>query len=105
MPSKQRVQRMCVAISAATRRRQTQQDAEALAAGLNRLSIGWANYFRLGLVSKAYRAVEQHACGRLLTVAVWQDKVHGRGFGRFPDLHLHNVLGLVRLSSRASSFP
>jgi hypothetical protein len=28
---------------------------------LNRTMIGWANYFCLGPVSKAYRAVDQHA--------------------------------------------
>jgi RNA-directed DNA polymerase len=74
MPSKQRVQRVCVAISAATRRNQTQQDAEALVASLNRLAIGWANYFRLGLVSKAYRAVDRHT-RRRPSVAVRQTQI------------------------------
>src|ERR1700730_12225411 len=34
-------------------------------AKLNRTMIGWANYFCLGPVSKAYRAVDQHARERL----------------------------------------
>ena len=63
-PSKKRVQRICQAISVATRRSQTQQAAEQLVAQLNRQIIGWANYFCLGPVSKAYRVVEEHTRGR-----------------------------------------
>src|SRR5262249_3497262 len=59
-PSKQRVQRVSVAINEATRRSLTQLDTETIVARLNRLTIGWANYFRLGPVSKAYRSVERH---------------------------------------------
>src|SRR5438270_5426107 len=44
VPSKKRVQRICEAISQATRRSQTQQDAEQLVETLNRTTIGWANY-------------------------------------------------------------
>jgi hypothetical protein len=64
-PSKKRVQRLCKSISEMTRRSQTQQDAETLVEALNRKINGWANYFRLGPVSSAYRAVEQHTCRRL----------------------------------------
>ena len=105
MPSKQRVQRMCVAISAATRRRQTQQDAEALAAGLNRLSIGWANYFRLGLVSKAYRAVDRDAHRRLRQWLCAKHKLRGVRTVRYPDDLLHDAFGLVRLAKRTASLP
>ena len=86
MPSKQRV---CVAISAATRRNQTQQDAEALVASLNRLAIGWANYFRLGLVSKAYRAVDRHTRRRLRQWLCAKHKLRGVGTMRYPDDLLH----------------
>ena len=64
-PSKQRVQRVCVAISEATRRSLTQLDTKTIVARLNRLTIGWANYFCLGPVSKAYRSVERHTRRRL----------------------------------------
>src|SRR2546429_4496115 len=59
-PSKKRVQRLCKSISEMTRRSQTQQDATTLVEALNRKVNGWANYFCLGPVSQAYRAVEQH---------------------------------------------
>jgi RNA-directed DNA polymerase len=52
IPSQKRVQRICAAISEATRRSQTQQTAEALVATLNRQIIGWANCFCLVLSAK-----------------------------------------------------
>src|SRR6202161_156097 len=60
-PSKKLVQRICQAISEATRRNKTQQAFEQIVAQLNRQMIGWANYFCLGPVSQAYRAIERHA--------------------------------------------
>jgi RNA-directed DNA polymerase len=105
VPSKKRVNRICEALSSETGRNTTLLDAETMVGKLNRMLTGWANYFCLGPVSKAYRAVEQHACERLRQWLCAKHKVRGRGFGRFPDVHLHNVLGLVRLSTRTRSFP
>ena len=65
VPSKKRVIRICEAISEMTGRDQTLLDQEMVVAKLNRTMIGWANYFCLGPVSKAYRAVDQHARKRL----------------------------------------
>jgi RNA-directed DNA polymerase len=105
VPSKKRVHRICEAISSETGRNTTLLDAETMVGKLNRMLNGWANYFCLGPVSKAYRAVEQHACERLRQWLCAKHKVRGRGFGQFPDAHVHNVLGLVRLSTRTRSFP
>jgi RNA-directed DNA polymerase len=105
VPSKKRVNRICEAISNDTGRNTTLLDAETMVEKLNRILNGWANYFCLGPVSRAYRAVEQHACERLRQWLRAKHKVRGRGTGRFPDVHLHNVLGLVRLSTRTRSFP
>jgi RNA-directed DNA polymerase len=55
--------RVCAAISAETGQNKTLLDEAAVAAKLNRIMVGWANYFCLGPVSKAYRAVERHARG------------------------------------------
>ena len=104
-PSKQRVQRICTAISEATQRSQTQQTAEALVVRLNRQIIGWANYFCLGPVSPAYRAVEQHTLRRLRQWLCAKHKVRGVGTKRFPNDTLHEEFGLVRLAKRTASFP
>jgi RNA-directed DNA polymerase len=104
-PSKKRVQRLCKAISEMTRRSQTQQDAATLVAALNRKINGWANYFCLGPVSNAYRAVEQHTCRRLRRWLCVKHKERAGGNRRFPQKALHQKFGLVRLTARTRSFP
>jgi len=104
-PSKKRVQRICEAISEATRRSQTQQAAETLVEMLNRQIIGWANYFCLGPVSKAYRAVERHTGRRLRQWLCAKHKRQGSGTKRYPDEFLHEECGLVRLTKRTASLP
>ncbi len=104
-PSKKRVQRICEAISEATRRSQTQRAAETLVEMLNRQIIGWANYFCLGPVSKAYRAVERHTCRRLRQWLCAKHKRQGSGTKRYPDEFLHEKCGLVRLTKRTASLP
>jgi len=105
VPSKKRVKRICDAISNETGRNTTLLNPAIVVEKLNRMLNGWANYFCLGPVSKAYRAVEQHAGKRLRQWLCAKHKVRGMGTGRFPDVHIHNVLGLVRLTARPRSFP
>ncbi len=105
VPAKKRVQRICAEISELTGRRQTLRDTKTLVVDLNRRMIGWANYFYLGPVSKAYRAVETHARRRLRQWLCAKHQVSGQGTGRYPDATLHEGLGLVRLTRRTASFP
>jgi RNA-directed DNA polymerase len=104
-PAKKKVLRLCREISEATDRRWTFKAVEDLVAQLNRKMVGWSNYFRLGPVSKAYAAVDQHACYRLRQWLCKKHKVSGSGTSRFPDAYLHEKLGLVQLSKRTHGFP
>jgi RNA-directed DNA polymerase len=104
-PSKKRVQRICEAISQETGRNKTLGDTETVIATLNRMMIGWANYFCLGPVSKAYRAVERHGRHRLRQWLCAKHQRRGCGAQRYPDDFLHEELGLVRLTERTGSFP
>ena len=61
MPSKKKVHALCESISEQTSRRYTLLEADEIVARSQPELRGWANYFRLGPVSKAYRAVERHA--------------------------------------------
>jgi group II intron reverse transcriptase/maturase len=105
VPSRKRVKRICETISELTGRDQLLLDQEMVVARLNRVLIGWANYFCLGPVSKAYRAVDQHARKRLCQWLCAKHKVSGTGTGRFPEPFLLQVLGLVCLTERTDSFP
>src|SRR5215469_6719842 len=105
VPSKKRVTRICEAISSETGRSQLQKDAEMVVGKLNRMMVGWANYFCLGPVSRAYRAVEQHARKRLRQWLCAKHKLPWPATKRFPEADLHDVFGLVRLTTRTSSFP
>ena len=104
-PSKKRIQRLCRGISEATGRRWYLMDAEERVVKLNRMMVGWANYFCLGPVSKAYHAIESHARYRLRQWLRGKHKVPGGGLSRFPDVYLHHTLGLVQLTSRTRNFP
>ena len=57
-PSKKRVARLCEKISQMTQRKWCWKETETLVGELNLVVKGWGNYFRLGSVSQAYRAVD-----------------------------------------------
>jgi RNA-directed DNA polymerase len=105
IPSKKRVIRLCETISEMTGRGQLLLDQEMVVAKLKRTMVGWANYFCLGPVSKAYRAVERHARKRLRQWLCSKHSVSWQATKKFSDAVLHDRLGLVRLTRRTSSFP
>jgi len=104
VPSKKRVKRICQAISDETGRNRTLLDATQVVKKLNQMMRGWANYFCLGPVSKAYAAVDQHARRRLRWWLCHKHKVRLPGTGRFPDVRLYGSYGLTRLVERTRSF-
>jgi group II intron reverse transcriptase/maturase len=104
-PERTRVQRLCQAVSDLTRRNTLWKDARDLVADLNRRLRGWANYFCLGPVSRAYRAVDRHVTTRLRQWLRRKHKVGGRGTARYPDEYLYEELGLIRLPALTRSLP
>ena len=72
---------------------------------LNRKLRGWANYFDLGAVSRAYDAVNYHVTNRLRRWLCRKHKVRGQGYSRYPDRYLYRELGLYQLSAPAGDFP
>lgn len=104
-PSKKRVQRLCEQISHLTRRATTGWEVEALVRIINAKMRGWANYFSLGPVSKAYCVVDSHARYRLRQWLCDKHQVPGQGTSRFPDEHLHEKLGLLRLRCFTANLP
>jgi hypothetical protein len=104
VPAKKRVIRICQAISGETGRNRTQLDHKTVVTKLNQMMNGWANYFCLGPVSKAYQAVDRHTCKRLQQWLRAKHKVQGPVFRKYSDAVLHDKFGLVRLAERKRSF-
>jgi RNA-directed DNA polymerase len=104
-PSAKRVLRVKREISAMTGNRWVLLPVEVQVARLNRLLTGWSNYFRLGAVTVAYRAVDYHARGRLRRWLCRKHNVGARGSTLFTDQHLYDELGLVRLCERTKRLP
>jgi RNA-directed DNA polymerase len=97
-PSKRKIQAVCRRISEVTDRKWGWREAEEQVGQLNRIMVGWANYFCQGPVSRPYRTVTQHARNRLRRWLCRKHKVQTRqAITRFPDQHLHRELGLVLL--------
>lgn len=104
-PSRKSVARMMNNISEETDRRRVMLEADYVVKRLNRKLTGWANYFRLGQVSPAYRAVDSHVKQRLRRWLCKKHKVRGKGERHYPDQYLYNELGLVNLPIRTHNFP
>jgi group II intron reverse transcriptase/maturase len=104
-PSKKTIARICGAISELTKPRWGFIDTEEQVGRINHKLAGWSNYFRLGPVSKAYRAVDRHTAERLRRWLRKKHQVQGRGTTRYPDRYLYQTLNLVRLAVRRRNLP
>jgi hypothetical protein len=104
-PSKKSIARMVKSITEETDRNRTLLDASDVVGRLNRKLIGWANYFCLGPVTPAYRAINTHAIRRLRRWLCKKHKVRGTGITRNPDQYLYEQLGLINLSKRTLNLP
>ena len=103
-PAKKKIARLNQAISDLTRRTWLFLETDELVGRLNLKLVGWANYFCLGPVSKAYRVVDSHVRHRLRQWLRAKYRVRGRGTKQFPDEYLYGELGLERLEPRTSNF-
>ena len=104
-PSKKSVQRMIGEIREATDRKELYLRAEEKVKQINRKLAGWANYFNLGPVDNAYRAINRYTAPRLRRWLCKKHKVGSTGATRFPYEHLYNTLGLIQLRPRAHRLP
>jgi group II intron reverse transcriptase/maturase len=100
-PSDKKLQGLCLKIREQTERRWLWLETDELVGRLNHLMRGWANYFCLGTVTKAYNAVTAHVCYRLRQWLRWKHKWQGWQYARYTDAYLHDTLGLLRPRRRS----
>jgi hypothetical protein len=98
------VVRICDAISKDIGRDWTQLGPEIVVKKLNQRMNGWANYFCLGPVSKAYRAIEQHAEKWLRQWLCAKHEMAWPAIKKFPPDSLDTEFGLIRITRRTRNF-
>ncbi len=104
-PSKKRIARIREAIHEKTARRDTRGAPEKLVTDLNRMMVGWANYFCKGAITKSHKAVESHARKRLRQWLRCKYKKASMSPTQYTEAYLHEELGLVRLLGRYRRLP
>ena len=104
-PSRKSVRKLTTEVSRLTDKRTSLLDAEVVVGQLNRLLVGWSNYFHLGPVSKSYRVADAHTSHRLRQWLRRKHKVKGSGTKRYPDEFLYDSLGLVHLAPLTRDLP
>jgi len=104
-PAEKKVQAICKRIGELTSGGTVWRSEKEQVAKLNQVLVGWANYYRIGYVTAAWKVVQQHTCRRLRW---WMRRKHREKAGRgqtYPDMRLYEKYGLVELVRAVRRIP
>ncbi len=104
-PSGKSIKRMTEAVRIQTGRNMEWLDVGEMVKQLNQKLGGWANYFKLGPVTPAYRCIDRYTTTRLRRWLCKKHKQNSRGLTHYPDEYFYQQLGLIRLPMLPQNFP
>ena len=104
-PSKKSIRRAIEKLHVLTDRTTVWRDVGEEVDQLNRTIRGWRNYFSVGTISGAYRAVEAYYTQRLRRWLLTKHKMRRNGSLVYPYEYLFETLGLERLTRARSNRP
>jgi RNA-directed DNA polymerase len=104
-PSRKSIRRLITKIREQTDRTTCLLDDGDMVDRLNRMLRGWAHYFCLGPVSKAYGTIDQYTNRRLRRWLCGKHRIGSGGYTRFSTGYLYGQLGLVNLPTLTRRFP
>jgi RNA-directed DNA polymerase len=104
-PSRKSIRRMTETVRVQTGRNTEWLDVGEMVKRLNQKLSGWANYFKLGPVTPAYRFIDQYTTTRLRRWLCKKHKQSSRGLMHYPDEYFYQQLGLIRLPMLPQNLP
>jgi hypothetical protein len=104
-PSRKSLRRLHERIHEETSRQCLCRSPGEMAVALNRILVGWANYFRVGTIRDAWERIDWYVFHRLRQWWCAKHRVRNRRDKRFSSDYLYRQLGVARLSRLRARLP
>lgn len=96
-PSQKAITRLKVGIHELTSAHMGLKKTSDVVGAINRKVRGWANYFKVGAVSKAYKTTSRYIVGRFRHWFGRKHKWKTKGYKSYPDERIYKETGLINL--------
>jgi RNA-directed DNA polymerase len=103
-PSQKSLRRLRAQVHEETSRTWLWQSPEEMAQKINRLLVGWGNYFRVGTIQRAWESVDHYVFQRLRQWWCRKFGIRNRRDARFSTYYLYQQMGVIRLRDRLPRF-